>query len=277
MPSSTRNCGFCSEPGHTMFKCTHPATAYITGKFDAALREHTENPFPALRWLEAQPAKTIKLLAHKNNAPHVGKKWDIIESLMDLHYPEYQNPLWKMTKEDCVRILNQMNKLIARILHFQTELVDVGILPEERYETNSLYKMALPDVFAVYTDLYTDHSDEFVDIMTNFNRQFKIALLQAPCHNNGAGECPICYDALSSENSVQLNCGHAFCGDCITQILTKNKKEKCAGSLPFCAMCRCRYKTFTIQPGPSADLKNKITPFLYTSPPPRVTAATTDV
>ncbi len=278
MPSS-RNCGFCSEPGHTMFKCTHPATIFINTKFDATLRENTENPFPVLNWLEVQPAKTIKMLANKNNVPHIGKKWDMIESLMELHYPEYQNPLWLLPKEECTLILNKLHKLITRVLHFQTELVDVGILPEEQYERNALYNMPPHDVFVIYTDLYTDHSGQFVDIMTNFNRQFKIALLQTHddhAHDGqGTEECPICYDALTPTTRVQLNCGHAFCGDCVIQILTKNKKEKCAGSLPFCAMCRCRYKTFAIPPV-AEELKNKITPFLFVYTP-ATTRPTTEV
>ena len=267
MPSSTRNCGFCSEPGHTLISCNHPAATYLTTKLDAVLRENTGNPFPVLHWLESQPTKSIKILAHKNHVSHTGKKWNMIESLLDLYYLEYQNPLWRLPKEDCARILDKLHKLIKSVLHFQTELVNVGILQEEQYERNALYNMAISDVFAIYTDLYTVHSGEFLDIMTNFKRQFKIELLQSTCQDNDTEECPICYDKLNPTNRVQLNCGHAFCGDCITQILTKNKKEKSAGTLPFCAMCRSRYKTFTIQSGPIAELKNKITPFLFVQTP----------
>ncbi len=268
--TSSRNCGFCGERGHTMFACAHPAVEYINTKFDAGLRASPENPFPVLDWLELQPVKTIKILAHKNNVSRSGKKWDIIESLLDLHYPEYQNALWKFPKEECMTLLNKLNKIVTSILHFQKGLIEIGILEEEQHDSNVLYTMSLPDVFAIYTDMYTNYSGQYVDIVTNYDRQFKIELLQTSCQPVEE-ECPICYDTLRPDNGVHLNCGHTFCGECVIQILTKNQKEKCAGSLPFCAMCRCRYKTFSIQTGEHKELKNKIAPFLYIPTIPIIT------
>jgi hypothetical protein len=264
--STSRNCGFCGEKGHTMFACTHPAVDYINTKFDEGLRESPETPFPVLHWLENQPAKTVRIIAHKNHVPHSGKKWDMIASLLDLHYSEYQNKLWHLPKEECDAVLDKFHKIIASILHFQKELVNIGILEEEPYKPNMLYTMALPDVFTIYTDMYTKHSTAFIDIVTNFNRQFKITLLRTQLLDlvEEEEDCPICYDALVPANSIRLNCGHSFCESCIIKILTKNRKEKCAGTLPFCAMCRCRYKTFSIQPG-EKELENKIEPFLYTT------------
>lgn len=271
--SSFRNCGFCGERGHTMFACAHPAVTYINTKFDEGLRESPENPFPVLHWLENQPAKTIKIIAHKNHVPHSGKKWDIIASLLDLYYSEYQNKLWHLPKEECDAVLNKFHKIIASILHFQKELVNIGILEEEPYKPNMLYTMALPDVFTIYTGMYSEHSTAFIDIVTNYNRQFKITLLQdAPPSLASEEECPVCYDALTPTNSIRLNCGHTFCETCIIKILTKNRKEKCAGTLPFCAMCRCRYKTFSIRSG-TEELKQKIEPFLYAE----TTVETTEV
>jgi len=271
--SISRNCGFCGEKGHTMFACMHPAVDYINTKFDEGLRESPENPFPVLHWLENQPAKTVRIIAHKNHVPHSGKKWDMIASLLDLHYTEYQNKLWHLPKEECDAVLNKFHQIIASILHFQKELVNIGILEEEPYKPNMLYTMALPDVFTIYTDMYAKHSTAFIDIVTNFNRQFKITLLQEVALSHTLEEkekedCPICYDALTPKNKIRLNCGHSFCETCIIKILTKNRKEKCAGMLPFCAMCRCRYKTFSIQCDPTTvgeELKQKIEPFLYTT------------
>lgn len=265
--STSRHCGFCGEKGHIMFACTHAAVDYVNTKFDTGLRESPDNPFPLLHWLEDQPAKTVRIIAHKNHVPHSGKKWDMIASLLDLHYPEYQNKLWHLPKEECDAVLNRFHQIIASILHFQNELVNIGILEEEPHESNRLYTMALPDVYTIYTSMYSEHSSAFIDIVTNFNRQFKITLLQTPsiAIKEGEGEeedCPICYDALTPENKIRLNCGHSFCESCVIKILTKNRKENRPGSLPFCAMCRCRYKTFSIQSG-LKDLENKIEPFLY--------------
>ena len=47
-------------------------------------------------------------------------------------------------------------------------------------------------------------------------------------------DCPICYESVKILDSVEIGCGHKFCGECVTQTLKKhNKRED-----PCCALCR---------------------------------------
>jgi hypothetical protein len=53
--------------------------------------------------------------------------------------------------------------------------------------------------------------------------------------------CPICYELMSFEKTVRLNCSHVFCGTCIESCLTKS-----VGNKPLCAICRTEMKTFSV-------------------------------
>jgi len=46
-------------------------------------------------------------------------------------------------------------------------------------------------------------------------------------------ECPICYENVPSSNAVELNCGHKFCGDCIS-----NSLKQVSNVAHHCALCR---------------------------------------
>jgi len=57
---------------------------------------------------------------------------------------------------------------------------------------------------------------------------------------NGDGEeCAICFENMISGDMVKLNCGHKFCGECITTTLQKTHN-------PRCALCRVPIKKFGV-------------------------------
>lgn len=47
-------------------------------------------------------------------------------------------------------------------------------------------------------------------------------------------ECNICLEQRSSNNAALLQCGHVFCGLCLSECIKSNKKD--------CAMCRANIK-----------------------------------
>ena len=55
-------------------------------------------------------------------------------------------------------------------------------------------------------------------------------------------ECAICLETECVYNLVKLNCGHEFCGQCITQVLKTNKNKKSIN----CALCRDKVNTIDV-------------------------------
>lgn len=54
-------------------------------------------------------------------------------------------------------------------------------------------------------------------------------------------DCPICYEIKEREEISQLNCGHKFCGDCITEHVRRHRRE------PRCPFCRVNITHITFQ------------------------------
>lgn len=62
--------------------------------------------------------------------------------------------------------------------------------------------------------------------------------------NNTHFECGICYETVSEQNSILLNCKHSFCGLCVVKTVRtcyENDTSAC------CAMCRAEYREFTVR------------------------------
>jgi hypothetical protein len=64
-------------------------------------------------------------------------------------------------------------------------------------------------------------------------------------------ECAICYESISSQNLVKLNCNHEFCGTCINSSLTTHNNIYCG---PTCALCRTPMESFIIKNQETFDL-----------------------
>lgn len=59
----------------------------------------------------------------------------------------------------------------------------------------------------------------------------------------GTEDCAICYESVKTQNMVQLNCEHRFCGLCIKETL-KTHNKICG---PSCALCRTQMNSFYIK------------------------------
>ena len=75
-------------------------------------------------------------------------------------------------------------------------------------------------------------------INDNFNDNFNDNSIK----NYYDKECAICLETECVYNLVKLNCGHEFCGQCITQVLKTNKNKKSIN----CALCRDKVNTIDV-------------------------------
>jgi hypothetical protein len=59
--------------------------------------------------------------------------------------------------------------------------------------------------------------------------------------NSGASdcECPLCYDQIETKNTIQTNCKHSYCMDCMKNLSTSIKNKTME---PKCPLCRTTLK-----------------------------------
>jgi hypothetical protein len=96
------------------------------------------------------------------------------------------------------------------------------------------------DAFFNRSHFNRSHSINYTNTNTNTNNNLKIVInlteTKKDDENNNDTEkddeedksCPICYEQLTNENEVKLNCEHKFCCECIKNSLNKCINQKCA-------------------------------------------------
>ncbi len=72
------------------------------------------------------------------------------------------------------------------------------------------------------------HSVNYTNPNTNNNLKIVINLTETKKDDEEDKSCPICYEQLTNENEVKLNCEHKFCCECIKNSLNKCINQKCA-------------------------------------------------
>jgi len=73
--------------------------------------------------------------------------------------------------------------------------------------------------------------------------KIEITMESSPGSNN-IFECGICYEIQSCEKSVQLNCNHNFCGECVAKTIRTCFVNDTHAT---CAMCRTKYAKLTVR------------------------------
>ena len=65
----------------------------------------------------------------------------------------------------------------------------------------------------------------------------------------GVKECAICYETISPDCFVRLNCSHTFCGSCIKQTLKTHNNQSYNNQTygPTCALCRAPMTSFSVK------------------------------
>jgi len=63
-------------------------------------------------------------------------------------------------------------------------------------------------------------------------------------------ECGVCFDTLKHDNMIALQCGHAYCGDCLCNVIKM--------SAPSCPYCRADMKTLKFKQCISAENFNQL-------------------
>lgn len=51
-------------------------------------------------------------------------------------------------------------------------------------------------------------------------------------------DCPICFDSIESNDICITNCGHGFCGECLSNYFKTMQSNHVPNHVPNCALCR---------------------------------------
>jgi hypothetical protein len=248
---SNNKCGFCQTTGHTMPNCCNPLALFVVTEFHEIFNQNSSDPFVLLDWLNMVLLKIIKLIAHKKNVSRTGAKYDIIKSIMDRMFPNYPNPIWQHSQKQGQLLLSIMHKRTIQILSHQTRLMEIGIITEAIYSASSLHSVDVQSLNEIYFDFNRTHRRRYTDyLLSNSKHNIQTFIKtketkeeddQEADQDHNQDDCPICYEPITTDNEVSLNCKHRYCSGCIATTL-KNSPRK----IPTCALCRVQYSAFTM-------------------------------
>ena len=262
MQSNNNKCGFCQKTGHHMPNCCDPLALFVVTEFNEIFSQNSSDPFVLLDWLNMVLLKIIKLIAHRQNVSRTGTKHDIIKSIMDHMFPNYPNPIWQHSQKQGQLLLSIMHKRTIQILSHQTRLMEIGIISEAIYSACSLHSVDVQSLNDIYFDFNRTHRRRYTEFLlsnSKHNIQTFIKNKESKEENQEDQEdqnkdqdqedqdqedqddCPICYEPITTDNEISLNCKHRYCSGCIVTTL-KNSTRK----IPTCALCRVQYSAFTM-------------------------------
>jgi hypothetical protein len=266
----TTKCGFCSEVGHKINTCFHPNASMLFREMRAivnGLASLNGHPDPAFDWFKARSAVEIKLLASRLNLPVSVPRTTSISNLMDFHYPDYANPVWRellpseellVARSRAAVYRNNINHLIIRLN------VPIDLTPRQvgRMNLADLEQLndALIEVDQAQRRERRYGNYNYANNPHNVERKFAIAIALSSHQEEDnklkkEEECPICYECVTPDNMVELNCAHEFCGDCLSTLLKTTARNK----EPTCSLCRGDMLTFKTH---SKEVHDNIRPML---------------
>ena len=89
-----------------------------------------------------------------------------------------------------------------------------------------------------------DSEFERINIPKKYNISTCISVTETAEELDKCEDCSICFEETKLLDTVTINCGHKFCGTCITNTL-KMYNTMAAG--PACAFCRSQMTSFTVK------------------------------
>ena len=89
-----------------------------------------------------------------------------------------------------------------------------------------------------------DSEFERINIPKKYNISTCISVTETSEELEKCEDCSICFEETKLLDTVTINCGHKFCGTCITNTL-KMYNTMAAG--PACAFCRSQMTSFTVK------------------------------
>ena len=208
---STRSCGFCRTPGHTVKTCTHTkATDLIhTAEFKCNIAlQYVETPesyriFSSIReWFSERSIAELRLLISKKGWIISGNKEILVTRAIVIYY--FNRPIRFYSE-------NNRNRFITVRQHW--------------YEDGMTYSLATRQ-YDIDMQWLREREREGEQEQQQQPEKKKIKIINLL--ELESVDCPICFE--TEEKNAITNCGHQFCRGCI------DKHTK--GFISSCPCCR---------------------------------------
>jgi hypothetical protein len=128
------------------------------------------------------------------------------------------------------------------ILHYVYSVGEENLKTEANPENNPWTNMALSNLISLRDiTLFTDRMDYIMEIFHFSQRKLKqniradiiLEKNEKEHADETSSECSICYEEKNESQCAELNCGHAFCGDCIVKTMKVANAHQIR-----CSLCR---------------------------------------
>lgn len=139
-----------------------------------------------------------------------------------------------------------------RNLDLDDSHIDNTILSESMYRIDSPINIAMTESLRTLAD-EDSAREEFARTELKSRIQFEMHPLTASFKNNS---CSVCLEDINPQNTVALNCLHAYCTTCLDGIINQSKGT--------CPMCRDPITTVLFKPDILPDSFNSLARAIYT-------------
>lgn len=237
---SGNNCSYCNNPYHNIRNCVNPHIRILYQEMYDMYRHwviedgHDENidseifinllyrrfNLSDLRVIGVKFAgalsKSSKMTLAKHIQQHLKVKFNVnnTESVItseSVRTPDNNIVSLPVLSPVPIRLPN-INWLVSR---------------NDRYGNYNIYTIEIPEIPETTISPFVIRN-----LLQDFDNKHNIHLNKCDNLNIKETDCSICYEKLEMKNTVQLNCEHQFCMNCICGYFKNNMLS------PTCALCR---------------------------------------
>ena len=220
-------CSFCKKLGHKITQCADPKIENLNQEaLDVGTFSIMALPtgFYVKWWLGTLTSKGLEVLARYHKISDLSYDSDLLRrsALFGVYY--------ELRTETDESIQLKFDNISDTRLHVISEMLRILWPSYGDYITALMHRLRPPP------------------------RKFKIVPILAfgPDEDEEEKEeekeednsCPVCYEQHQPKNLINMNCGHAFCGPCISKYFASLNKR--LDVEPSCPMCRCKIETLAI-------------------------------
>lgn len=230
-------CTLCGDSGHNIRYCKDPIIPYLLVKVRCKkIKSVRRNDmFVLFNWLHRLiPTELRAVLIYKYRiTPKTASKHKLVAIIMDYEFPDVgENAFWK--------VYLPMNFNNTRPVDAQNEderqliLRNIFSYNEHNNEDPTMLPLASDELICILLRLIEENRHYDRTLFDN-----NITYTKCKCNEEEESiECSICYDEISKNNKVRLNCNHEFCGSCIAIHIKKTPSANVK-----CPMCRTDIST----------------------------------
>lgn len=232
-----RCCSFCRRPGHNITSCNSEPLGIFESSclmcIGTGLLDTSINPFVRFHdYLLNEALRNpdlVRAFAIRKCGSTTRSNMDVcIERIIQYFTPNLQQGMNQIDTAETI-----MREYSERHLNRRTLQEYISLIGARSPQTVSTLLLFMHMIINMRESVNESISNN------KFNIEFKN--LENKSNINEIIECGICYDELSKNNFIKLNCGHEFCKDCIKKSLQNEIKTTFC-----CAFCRTEIKTFEL-------------------------------